>query len=580
MLDCCQARPIRWPPSAPGFDKQAYIGAFAGNYQFWVNVAAFVLQAFVASRLVKHKGLRGALLALPLIALGGYTIIAAGAGFALVRWIKTAENATDYSIMNTARQLLWLPTSREEKYKAKQAIDTFFVRGGDLLSAAIVYFGTSMMLDTRAFAAANVVLTLLWIGIALLILRRHNTLVQQSVRVGLVLCVLGLGMPAFAQEPASRAEALRRQREDKAQSLTPYQPSGLERGIKIAEQRALTVIGREGFYPKLGSLTTGSGFALGAGFRNSPVFRHHGTLDTWVAGSLKKYWAAEIRAVFPELANGRLFAEGWASRREYPQEDFFGIGPESRRGDQTSFALNSTLFGTRGGLRIFRPIRVGGSAEYIQPSVGPGKDTRVPSTDALFNDTTAPGLARQPTFLTTSGFVEVDYRQPLNARRGGWYRLEFSRFHDRDFDAYSFKKTEMDLRQYVPFFAERRVVAGRAVVSTSDADDGQTVPFYLMRYLGGNNTLRGFREYRFRGPHALLLQVEYRYEIWSGLEGALFYDTGKVALRRSDLDFSNLEKDYGFGFRFNTDNGVVARFDAGFGSTDGKHLYITFGGLF
>ena len=81
------------------------------------------------------------LLALPLIALGGYAIIAAGAGFSVVRWIKTAENATDYSIMNTARQLLWLPTTREEKYKAKQAIDTFFVRGGDVLSAAVVYRG-------------------------------------------------------------------------------------------------------------------------------------------------------------------------------------------------------------------------------------------------------------------------------------------------------------------------------------------------------------------------------------------------------------------------------------------------------
>jgi ATP:ADP antiporter, AAA family len=162
----------------PGFDKQAYIGAFSGNYQFWVNVVAFILQAFVTSRLVKHKGLRGALLALPLIALGGYSIVAAGAGFVLVRWIKTAENATDYSIMNTARQLLWLPTSREEKYKAKQAVDTFFVRGGDLVSAAIVFLGTSMMLETRLFAFGNVVLTLVWLGIALMILKRHRALVQ------------------------------------------------------------------------------------------------------------------------------------------------------------------------------------------------------------------------------------------------------------------------------------------------------------------------------------------------------------------------------------------------------------------
>ena len=161
----------------PGFNTQAYIGEFFGSYQLWVNVAALLLQLFVASRLVKFLGLRGALLALPLIALGGYATIAAGAGFAIVRWIKTAENATDYSIMNTARQLLWLPTSREEKYKSKQAIDTFFTRGGDVLSAAVVYFG-SMRMDIAGFAAANVVLTLIWITVAVLILRQHRALTR------------------------------------------------------------------------------------------------------------------------------------------------------------------------------------------------------------------------------------------------------------------------------------------------------------------------------------------------------------------------------------------------------------------
>src|SRR5262249_42388813 len=154
----------------------AYIGAFYGDYQFWVNVAALILQVFVASRLVKYQGLRGVLLALPLIALSGYAVIAAGVSFAVVRWIKTAENATDYSIMNTARQLLWLPTTREEKYKAKQAIDTFFVRGGDIVSALVVYVGKSAAVGISAFASVNVVLTLVWIGVALVIVRRHREL--------------------------------------------------------------------------------------------------------------------------------------------------------------------------------------------------------------------------------------------------------------------------------------------------------------------------------------------------------------------------------------------------------------------
>ena len=160
----------------PAFNAQAFIGAYVGDYQLWVNLTALVLQAFVASRLVKHRGLAGVLLALPLIALGGYSIIAAGAGLSLVRWIKTAENATDYSLMNTARQLLWLPTTREEKYKAKQAIDTFFVRGGDVVSAGVVYAGTSLLhLTTAQFATVNIVLTVVWIVLAVRILYPNRT---------------------------------------------------------------------------------------------------------------------------------------------------------------------------------------------------------------------------------------------------------------------------------------------------------------------------------------------------------------------------------------------------------------------
>jgi ATP:ADP antiporter, AAA family len=165
------------------FDAQAYIGFFYGDYQFWVSVLAFVLQAVVASRLVKYQGLRGVLLALPLIALGGYTVIAAGVGFAVVRWIKTAENATDYSIMNTARQLLWLPTSTDEKYKAKQAIDGFFVRSGDVLSAAIVFAGTAILhLSIARFAVVNVALVLTWLAVAVIVLRRHDELLERPAK--------------------------------------------------------------------------------------------------------------------------------------------------------------------------------------------------------------------------------------------------------------------------------------------------------------------------------------------------------------------------------------------------------------
>jgi AAA family ATP:ADP antiporter len=161
----------------PSLDVPSYIGAFYGGYFFWVNVLAVVLQAFLASRLVRHLGLPGVLLLLPLVALGAYGLVAAGVGLAAIRWAKTAENAVDYSIMNTGKQLLWLPTRREEKYTAKQAVDTFFVRAGDLLAGAAVFAGTTWLgAGIRGFGAANLVLVAAWGAIAVAVLRRYRTL--------------------------------------------------------------------------------------------------------------------------------------------------------------------------------------------------------------------------------------------------------------------------------------------------------------------------------------------------------------------------------------------------------------------
>jgi outer membrane protein assembly factor BamA len=399
--------------------------------------------------------------------------------------------------------------------------------------------------------------------------------------IGLALLMsLPGGSLAFSQEPATRAEADRRRREEKDQHLEPYKPGRVERAMRLVEEKQVFLSGREGVYPKLGSLTTGSGFAYGAGYRDSDLFKNYGTLDVWAATSLRRYWATEARLTFPKLARKRLHVEAWAAHRDYPQEDFFGLGPDSNRDDETSYAIQTNYVGGRIGVRPAPLVMVGGGVEYMTPKLGMGKDDRVPSIEQLFNPSTAPGLDRSVNYLHSDAFFEIDYRQPKNPRKGGFYRVDLSRFDDQTSGQYTFFRVDTDLRQYVGFLEGRRVVSARLFVSTSDAGSAQTIPFYLMPTLGGNDTLRGFREYRFRGPQALLAQGEYRWEIWSGLEGALFYDAGKVATVRSDLNFQDLETDYGFGFRFNTDSAVVFRVDAGFGSRDGKHLYMVFGGVF
>jgi len=156
---------------------RALIGSMAGQIQTWVNALAFLMQVFVVSRVFKYAGVRVALFILPAIALGGYTLIALMPLFAVVRWAKILENSTDYSIQNTTRHALFLPTSREAKYKAKQAIDSFFVRAGDLGQAAVVFIGTTLAFSIRSFATVNIVLVLVWIGLAVAIAREHRALV-------------------------------------------------------------------------------------------------------------------------------------------------------------------------------------------------------------------------------------------------------------------------------------------------------------------------------------------------------------------------------------------------------------------
>jgi AAA family ATP:ADP antiporter len=165
--------------TAGDLSEGQFIGKFYSNFFLGVNVFGVIMQVLLVSRILKYLGTRVALLFLPIIALGGYVLLAVYPVLGVVRWAKTLENGTDYSLNNTVRNVLFLPTTREQKYKAKQAIDTLFVRLGDLLSAGLVLVGTSVfVLRTEDFAIVNVVLATIWIAIAVAIGREHAKLMH------------------------------------------------------------------------------------------------------------------------------------------------------------------------------------------------------------------------------------------------------------------------------------------------------------------------------------------------------------------------------------------------------------------
>jgi AAA family ATP:ADP antiporter len=162
--------------AAEGLTVAAVIGTISGGVQTLVNLLSLVFQAFLVSRIFKHVGVRGALFILPAIAAAGYTGVAILPTLLIVQWTKIFENSTDYSIQNTTRHALFLPTSREAKYKAKQAIDSFFVRTGDLLQAVVVFAGVQFSFTVRGFALVNLALIAVWLLIVVGIRREHRKL--------------------------------------------------------------------------------------------------------------------------------------------------------------------------------------------------------------------------------------------------------------------------------------------------------------------------------------------------------------------------------------------------------------------
>jgi len=145
--------------------RERFVGETYSQFYSIVNLAGFVLQMFVVSRLFKWLGVARSLFVHPVVAMLGYLLMLRAPSLQLMQGVKVADNSINYSLSNTTRQALWLPTSREAKYKAKQAVDSFVVRAGDVASAGLVFAGERLAFTVSAFAAVNVGLVAAWLAV-------------------------------------------------------------------------------------------------------------------------------------------------------------------------------------------------------------------------------------------------------------------------------------------------------------------------------------------------------------------------------------------------------------------------------
>jgi AAA family ATP:ADP antiporter len=157
-----------------GMTAEAFIGGVKADYFAWYNLLGLLLQLFAVSRILSKFGVRNSLLILPVFTVLAYTSAAAIPVLAVLRLVKIGENTLEYSIAETSRHALFLVTSRVEKYVGKTAVDTVAVRAGAVMSAAVVWFGTRAGLSLAGFAAINVGLSVVWIGVVIAIGREHG----------------------------------------------------------------------------------------------------------------------------------------------------------------------------------------------------------------------------------------------------------------------------------------------------------------------------------------------------------------------------------------------------------------------
>ena len=326
----------------------------------------------------------------------------------------------------------------------------------------------------------------------------------------------------------------------------------------------------DGIYPRIGGLSQGSGFAGGAGYR-----RHLDWVHVDVSGAISTKAYRGIDATLGWIETKHFDVATKLTYRNDTQDDFYGLGMDTTEAMRVDYGLQTIDLSGRASVRFARWIRIGADAGYYIPDVRGGRDDNLRSIESLFNETTAPGVIRQPHFVHDGVFAEIDTRDAHGfPRRGGFYRAMYTLWNDRTLEQFDFRRFDVVGAQFIPV-ARNDVVALRLGLSYANNAPGDEIPFYLMPYIGGGDTVRSFREFRFRDENAGIFNAELRHSLHPMVQVAAFVDFGKVAHNWQDINPTDLKHAYGFGIRGGTAERTLIRLDVAYGD-DGTRVFLKF----
>jgi hypothetical protein len=397
--------------------------------------------------------------------------------------------------------------------------------------------------------------------------RVHLPLVLSSI----VLLLGAQSQAASAQD--SRAAVIGAEQAEKARALVPYVPNAAERTLVTLQRKVLQ--DPSGIYPLFGSVYSGGGFTLGAGYRRFYGDRTHADVKGLL--SFKGYKQVEVSTDSWGHADGRLDLHARAGWRDATQIAFNGLSMSSPE-DASNFRMKQAYVGGDVTAHPARFVVAGAGLSFEDFTLESGTGS-TPSIETVNTPATAPGLGASPAYLHVVATGGIDTRpSPGYARRGGYYGLTYHNYADRD-DTYSFDRLDAEIVQHVPVLRENWVISLHGLLQTT-LDDKDTVPYFLLPSIGGGSSLRGFSGWRFRDRTSLVMSGEFRWiPSRLALDMALFYDTGKVTPRFNDLSFKGLASDVGVGIRFHGPLATPLRIDIA-RSREGMHLVFSGGAAF
>jgi hypothetical protein len=395
--------------------------------------------------------------------------------------------------------------------------------------------------------------------------------IRQIIRsVFSIVFLILMAITGNASAQSTREDEIAQQQAEKAKDLKRYAPNKAE---KILTKVQNFLQAPQNFYPMIPSAYPSGGFALGAGYRRR--FGDTGWFDVHGAYSILSYKMLDATIHLPELGDGAFRTDINAHYVDATQVRYFGIGNEAPESAETNYGLKPISFGITESVSPTWWLGFGGGIDYVTYETRSGERTTTPSTEEVFDPVVgAPGLFTDFTYWRPRGYVEIDWRTTSNLPRserprfgvtyatsGGLYRVDYTRYSEQDLEGFDFNRIDIELDQFIPIARANWVIALRALASTTDVNDGDVVPFFLLPSLGGGSELRGYPNFRFTDRHRMLLTAEYRWTPSKFMDMAIFYEVGKVASRREDLDFEDLHDSYGIGVRFHAPRLTALRFD-------------------